>query len=149
MVSAWAGGNMGVGDRTGLQGAPAVGRHTSPKGFGRATPAFTSLEEVCEACHSCPTGFHTPTPKTSTDVVSNLVTSFFLPLGWGRSQVPLGSLGKGGATDAPVVSGRGMVPGSLGGKGQGLRPLAQISLRELSHPLSQQNTHLMDELTEV
>lgn len=63
--------------------------------------------------------------------------------------MPLGSLGKGGATDAPIVSGRGMVPGTWAGKGQGLRPLAQVSLRELSCPSSQWNPHLMDKLIEV
>lgn len=58
MPGLWVGGGGAMGgDRTQAAGGPPRNWETHPpEGTGRATPAYPSLEEACEACHSCPTG---------------------------------------------------------------------------------------------
>lgn len=72
--------------------------------FGATHPtqrALGGLPLLKEASHPAPQDFFggwrdgSPAPKTSIAITCNLVTAFFLPLGWGRSQVPLGLLGRG------------------------------------------------------
>lgn len=95
-------------------------------------------------------GVGSPTPKTGIDVTSNLVTCFFLFLGWGWGGYPWALWGSGGvgeAADVMAVLGRKM---DLASRGGGTRTKAPSSglLQGAFTPLVNGN-NLIDEQTQV